>query len=119
MSYQDKIKTGIDSLLEKLSTRPDVAKTTALLAVEMHTDVERVLEWIQRARAAGHLIIENNRGYYIAPDYESFCAWRKQVVIPDLVYTLDMLHAMGMAAKRQFNVPGIDPEDLYVQDIPS
>ena len=35
-------------------------------------------------------------------------------MIPELVETLDMLHAMSKAAKRNFSAGEHDPDDLYI-----
>ena len=114
MTYDEKVDGGIERLIERMSFEPDVSKTSVLLAHELHTTPEQVLFWIKNARARGHLIIENFRGYYLAPTYDSFVRWRKDIVIPELVETLDMLHAMSKAAKRNFSAGEHDPDDLYI-----
>lgn len=94
----------IQDLLSHLTTNPDEAKTAALIAHELQDhDAEWVTFWIERARMDGHLVVENERGFYIAPSYEHFDAWRKAYVIPQMTLLLDMLTSMGKEAKQRFN----------------
>ena len=101
---------GINRLLAELSQ--DEAKPGAAIFRHEQWPVDY---WVDQARLAGHLIIENNQGYLLAPDFDSFNQWRKQYVIPKLVYTLDMLRAMGASAKAQFDRED-DPDSVFPLD---
>lgn len=102
-NYKETRQEIVNDLLSYLSKNPDEAKTSALIGVEMDKPADWVEFWIERARMDGHLVIECERGFYLAPTYEHFDAWRKAYVIPKLAETLDMLTSMGKQAKRQFN----------------
>jgi biotin operon repressor len=99
-------------LLKFLSRDPAEAAPLEQLSAELlcsPTDVEMLIE---EARLKGHLIVEDDHGYYIAPDYTAFARWRAERVIPILVGHLDTLRAMGLAARRQFGEPDTSTELL-------
>ena len=105
---QDKL---IKAIIDLLSTDPDKAQSAGLIAYIMNKNdviygkvelTKLVKHCIEAARQQGHLILENARGYYLASDYDQFDAWRKEYVIARMTALLDMLHAMGKAAKQKF-----------------
>lgn len=100
--------TGMAGLLARLSTRPDEAKTTALLAYELDTSEGVIEDLIKEARRNGCLVVENDRGYFIAADYETFDRWRKYYPVREMAQSLDTLQAMGQAAREQFGRNGDD-----------
>ena len=73
--YEDIRSAGINRLLAELS---DEAKPVSSVFRHQQWPAEY---WIEQARLDGHLIIETNKGYLIAPDFESFNQWRKQYVL--------------------------------------
>lgn len=101
--YWDAVQDNIFRLLGVLSEKPDESKTSALISKELGVSPDWVVSWIDRARANGYLILENERGYYVASSYEAFDQWRKEYVIPILTQWIDVLGAMGRSAKARFN----------------
>ena len=104
--YKGIMSAGINRLLAELADGP---KPGSAIFTHEQWPVDY---WVEQARLAGHLVIENDQGYLIAPDFESFNRWRKQYVIPKLVSTLDMLRAMGASARTQFNRED-DPDSVF------
>jgi biotin operon repressor len=100
-------------LLAFLSHDPAEAASLEQLSTELLCSPKDVEKRIETARLAGHLIVENAQGYFIAPDYATFAQWRADRVIPVLVGHLDVLGAMGRAARRQFRVADA-PDELLL-----
>lgn len=102
----------IKRLLTCLSARSDKSKTPALLSLETEMTEEEVENGITEARLRGHLIVQNATGYFLAQSYAVFNKWRRDYVVVELVYTLDMLRAMGMSAKQKFDREH-DPDSIF------
>ena len=91
-------------LLAFLSHDPAEAAPLEQLSAKLLCSPKDIETHIEEARLKGHLIVEDEHGYFIASDYHTFAQWRANRVIPVLVNYLDVLNAMGRAARRQFGV---------------
>jgi hypothetical protein len=94
----------IEQIVSRLLADADLPACPRHLADELGTTESWIEFWVEEARMDGHLVLENEDGYYLAPTYEDFDQWRKDTIIPRLTRELDKLHAMGKQAKEQFHL---------------
>ena len=88
-----------------------------LLAYSLHVDTASVETALTELRQEGVLILDNERGYWLAANVEQYRAWRDRKLVPQMMEQVKTLSAMQAAAREQFAVDDrVVLEALTVQE---
>ena len=120
-SFQDSdekfmiIKSLLVDLLEQ--HRRAGAASVGLLAYSLHVDSASVEKALTELRQEGVLILDNERGYFLAESVEQYRAWRDRKLVPQMLEQVKTLAAMQAAARALFDVDDrVVLESLTVQE---
>ncbi len=105
MGLEDVIKKHIDELLTVLGKSSDYAKTATLLAYELHWEPGAVEDWVNRARLRGHLILDNERGYYLGATREEVETWQQTRLVPQILSLFNQLLATNRTIIESTGIP--------------